>query len=101
MIDADNRIVEICDTLSIGASIENMLLKATEPDLGTLWIANTCYAYKELTDYLETTHQLVGAIALGYPAEMPTQRPRKKRKILWNIDYRLWKEIKVITSNRI
>lgn len=77
-IDADGRIVEICDTLSIGASVENMLLKATEIGLGTLWIANTCYAYKELTEYLDTTQQLVGAIALGYSDEAPKQRPRKK-----------------------
>ena len=86
-VNTDDRITEICDTLSIGASIENMLLKATELGLGTLWIANTCYAYKELTDYLETTHQLVGAIALGYPAEMPTQRPRKKTEDI--VEYRL------------
>lgn len=42
-IDTDSRFVEICDPLSIGASIENMLLKATELGLGTLWIANTCF----------------------------------------------------------
>ena len=75
------------DTLSIGASIENMLLKATEIGLGTLWIANTCYAYKELTEYLETTQQLVGAIALGYADENPTQRPRKKMEDI--VEYRL------------
>ena len=87
MVDADGRFVEICDTLSIGASIENMLLKATEIGLGTLWIANTCYAYKELTEYLETTQQLVGAIALGYAAETPPQRPRKKPEDI--VEYRL------------
>ena len=86
-VDVDSRFVEICDTLSIGASIENMLLKATEIGLGTLWIANTCYAYKELTEYLETTQQLVGAIALGYADEMPTQRPRKKMEDI--VEYRL------------
>ncbi|MDO5401933.1 MAG: nitroreductase family protein [Eubacteriales bacterium] len=76
-IDPDKRFVEICDNLSIGASIENMLLKATDMGLGTLWIANTCYAYKELTSYLDTSMQLVGTIALGYANENPTQRPRK------------------------
>ena len=86
-IDADTRITEICDTLSIGASIENMLLKATESGLGTLWIANTCYAYKELTEYLETTQQLVGAIAIGYADETPTQRPRKEMEEI--VEYRL------------
>ena len=87
MVDADDRFVEICDTLSIGASIENMLLKATEIGLGTLWIANTCYAYKELTEYLETTQQLVGAIALGYADEKPIQRPRKQLEDI--VEYRL------------
>lgn len=87
MVDVDSRFVEICDTLSIGASVENMLLKATEIGLGTLWIANTCYAYKELTEYLDTTHQLVGAIALGYADETPAQRPRKEMNDI--VEYRL------------
>lgn len=86
-MDVDSRFTEICDTLSIGASIENMLLKATEIGLGTLWIANTCFAYKELTTYLGTTQQLVGAIALGYADEKPTQRPR--RQIEEIVEYRL------------
>lgn len=87
VIDPDSRFAEICDTLSIGASIENMLLKATEMNLGTLWIANTCYAYKEITEYLGTTQQLVGAIALGYADESPTQRPRKNIEDI--VEYRL------------
>ena len=76
-VSADDRITEICDTLSIGASIQNILLKATELGLGTLWIANTCFAYKELTEYLDTDKQLIGAIAVGYPDESPNPRPRK------------------------
>ena len=86
-IDTDGRFVEIFDTLSIGASIENMLLEATAMGLGTLWIANTCYAYKELTQYLETSNQLVGAIALGYADEEPQQRPRKAMEDI--VEYRL------------
>ena len=76
-VDADGRITEICDSLSIGASIENMLLRAEELGLGTLWIANTCFAYRELTEYLETDKQLVGAVAVGYADEKPGERPRK------------------------
>lgn len=76
-VDNDERVTEICDTLSIGASIENMLLAAQELGLGTLWIANTCFAYKELVSYLNTKKQLVGAIAVGYADESPRQRPRK------------------------
>ena len=76
-IDTDHRISEICDSLSIGASIENLILKATELGLGTLWIANTFFAYPELVEYIGTEHQLVSAIALVYPAEEPNARPRK------------------------
>lgn len=77
-VDNDARVSEICDSLSIGASIENMILAAEDFGLGTLWIANTCFAYHELTAYLGTEKQLVGAIALGYPNERPMQRPRRK-----------------------
>lgn len=76
-INTDNRITEICDTLSIGASIQNMLLTATEMGLGTLWIANTCFAYEELSHHLNINGQLIGAISLGIPAESPNPRPRK------------------------
>lgn len=86
-INADDRITEICDTLSIGASIENILLKATELELGTLWIANTCFAYSELTNYLNIINQLVGAIAVGYPDEQPLPRPRKAIEDI--IEYRI------------
>ena len=59
-IDANTHITEICDTLSVGAAVENMLLKATELGLGTLWIANTCYAYPELTSFLGTSVKTAG-----------------------------------------
>lgn len=76
-IDADDRITEICDTLSIGASVQNILLAATELGYGTLWIANTCFAYNELADYIGIKGQLVGAILLGIANENPNPRPRK------------------------
>ena len=53
-IENEKRIVEICDSLSIGAAIENMILTATGYGLGTLWIANTCFAYNELMDFIGT-----------------------------------------------
>lgn len=77
-VDNDERISEICDSLSIGASVENMLLAAEELGLGTLWIANTCFAYQELAAYLNTDDQLVGAVAVGFADEKPPQRPRKR-----------------------
>lgn len=76
-ISVDERVTEICDSLSIGASVENMLLRATELGIGSLWIANTCFAYKELVEFIGTEKQLVGAVALGYADEFPNARPRK------------------------
>jgi len=77
-LDIFTHITEICDSLSIGSSIENILLAATEEGLGTLWIANTFYAHEPLRAYLKTDKQLISAIALGYPDEVPVMRPRKE-----------------------
>lgn len=85
-INSDERVKEICDTLSIGASVENILLKATELGLGALWIANTCFAYNELVEWIGIEGQLVGAVALGYADEQPPPRPRKQIKDI--LEYR-------------
>ncbi len=77
-IDSDRRLSEICDSLSIGAAIENMILTATEMGLGTLWIANTCFAYDDLMEVIQSEGQLIGAVTVGYPEEQPIARPRKK-----------------------
>ena len=82
VISTDERVTEICDSLSIGASIENMMLKASEIGLGTLWIANTCFAntcfaYDALMEYIGLPGQLIGAVAVGYADEQPAERPRK------------------------
>lgn len=77
-LDADDRFTEINDLLSIGAAIENMILMAEEMGVGSLWIGNTCFAYKELCEYIGMEGQLVGAVALGYKNGTPQMRPRKK-----------------------
>ncbi|WP_123054494.1 nitroreductase family protein [Clostridium sp. JN-1] len=87
IITADERFVEIVDTLSIGAAIQNMLLQAEDLGVGTLWIANTCFAYDELVNYIDAKTQLVGAVALGYPDEKPYPRPRKTLDNI--VEYRL------------
>jgi nitroreductase len=78
-LNDDERFTEINDSMSIGASIENMLICAEEIGIGSLWIGNTCFAYKELVDYLKINDcgQLIGAVALGYKAQNPSARPRK------------------------
>ena len=76
-INADERFTEMNDLMSIGASVENMLLKAEELNVGSLWIGNTCFAYQKLIDHIGLDAELVGAVVLGYKAEKPSMRPRK------------------------
>ncbi len=74
----DGRISEICDVQSIGASIQNMLLAATEKGIGSLWICDIYFAYSELCEWLNTEGELLAAVAFGYPEEAPKERPRKR-----------------------
>ena len=73
----EERISEICNIQSISASIQNMLLSATEKGIGSLWICDIYFAYSELCEWLNSEGQLVAAIAFGYPGESPRERPRK------------------------
>lgn len=77
--NADNKL-ERSDTLSIGAAIEHILLKATELNLGSLWIADTAYVNDEISKLVNTNLELFSAIAIGYADETPVARPRKKLK---------------------
>ncbi len=86
-LDAERHVSEIVNTQSIGAAIQNMLLKAEDLGLGSLWIANTVFAYPELTAFLETEHQLVAAVSLGYADEKPNARPRRPLEDM--VTYRL------------
>ena len=74
----EERIYEVCNIQSISASIQNMLLEATQKGLGSLWICDIYFAYAELCEWLNGEGELLAAIALGYPDESPKERPRKK-----------------------
>ena len=74
----EERVFEIYNIQSIGASIQNMLLAATEKGIGSLWICDIYFAYLELCKWLNSDGQLIAAIAFGYPNEFPKERPRKK-----------------------
>jgi Nitroreductase len=73
----EERIYEICNAQSIGAAIENMTLTATELGLGSLWICDIYFAYKELCDWLKVDGELFAAMTVGYADEDPIARPRK------------------------
>lgn len=66
--------------LSLGAAIENMLLKATSLEVGSLWIADIFYAYNDIVNYLDIDYDMLGVVALGYPEEIERSIPYKKKK---------------------
>jgi len=59
------------DIQSVSAAIQNMLLKACDLGLGSLWICDILYVDREVNEYLETDMQLLASIAFGYPASDP------------------------------
>ena len=69
------------DLLSMGAMIENMLLKATDLEIGSVWIGNVVPMQKEISNYLkidDRNKKLVSAVALGYSLHEPKPLSRKK-----------------------
>jgi nitroreductase len=68
---------DVVDVQSIGAAIQNMLLAAQESGLGSLWMCDVFYAYKELCAWLGQSGEMIAAVALGYADESPAARPRK------------------------
>lgn len=68
---------EVGDTLSIGAALEHMCLRAEELGLGTLWIRDTCYTEEEICRYVGSGDLILTcALSVGYPDESPEARPR-------------------------
>lgn len=76
-ISSEQRVYEICNAQSIGAAIENMTLEAIKLGLGSLWICDIYFAYKELKRWLDTDGEPFAALAVGYADESPYARPRK------------------------
>jgi len=82
-----HRAMRSVDTQSVGAAIENMLLRATELGLGSLWICDVFFARAEIDAWLQRDGELMAAVALGWPGESPGPRPRKS----WQ-EVTTWKE---------
>ena len=73
----EERALDLFDTESVGAAVENLILAAQELGLGTLWMGDVWSAYRHLATWLGEPGLLVAAVAVGYPAEEPPARPRK------------------------
>ena len=68
---------DLATVQSVGAAIQNMLLAATDLGLGSLWIADVWEAYPEITEWLNTDHQLVAAISFGFTDAAPAVPKRR------------------------
>lgn len=69
----------IGDSLSIGASIEHICLRATDIGLGSLWIRDIVYTKENIAMLVnKNDKELISAISIGYPDEQPKQRVRKQ-----------------------
>lgn len=67
----------ILDVQSVGACIENMILKATDLGISSLWIGYTLQIEEELKEKLNIDKTLIATLALGYSENKPKPRPRK------------------------
>lgn len=65
------------DTLSIGAAIEHICLRATDLGLGSLWVRDSVYSQKEISKLVGCANmEFVASIVIGEKNEFPLQRPR-------------------------
>lgn len=90
----DNWVID--DNLSIGACVENMCLRATELDIGSLWIRDIIYIKKEVEKiFNHKDMELNCALSLGKADQSPKPRPRKELKdvVEW---YDNWNTRKII-----
>ncbi|AIQ56950.1 nitroreductase family protein [Paenibacillus borealis] len=67
----------LVDIQSISASIQNMLLAATDMGLGSLWLGDVLLIDEKINEILQTDEKLIAAVAFGYPDHIPKpiQRP--------------------------
>lgn len=77
-IDSKDSLFDIANIQSIGACIENMLLKATELNIGSLWICDIFSCYETINKNYCEQGQLIAAVALGYSNSAKAPKTRKE-----------------------
>lgn len=68
--------VEALELMSVGASVENMLLMAQSLGVSGLWCGDILYAYQFVKNYSE--YPVVSAICFGYSESTPLKTNRNK-----------------------
>lgn len=67
VFDCPNAYFDLLNLQAIGAAIENMLLRATELGIGSLWIGDILSEEQFITERYFNTGELVAGVALGVP----------------------------------
>lgn len=71
------------DTLSVGAAVEHMILKATELGIDTTWLCDVLFIDDVINKYLGLEDkELICGLALGYRKENPKRKGRYKKEYL-------------------
>ena len=71
------------DTLSVGAAVEHMLLRATELGIDSTWLGDVLFIDDVINKYLGLEDmELICGIAFGYRRQNPIKKGRYKRKYL-------------------
>ncbi len=67
------------DIMSVGACIQNMLLKAYASGLGTCWLGEILNRKKEIHEHLKTDsdYELMAVVTIGYAEEWISEGCRK------------------------
>lgn len=80
----DSDIDQVNKLLSVGASIENLMLAATAQGLGTCSITFTSWVRDELGELfgLADDRAVVAIIAVGFQSEIPVVAPRHRADIM-------------------
>lgn len=66
--------------LSVGASIQNALLTATENGIGSLWVFDLCTITEKLTKYCNASGRLISSVCFGIDKD-PNKRIAKKKTL--------------------
>lgn len=77
VLGTEDTLFDNANIQAIGAAIQNMLLKATELGIGSLWICDIFTCYHLICEQYCKSGQLVAAIALGYPVGLKQKAARK------------------------
>ena len=77
VLGKEDKLFDCTNIQAIGAAIQNMLLKATDLGIGSLWICDIFACYQQICEDYYKEGQLIAAIALGYPADVTTKTARK------------------------